>query len=85
MSATGISLMHAGPNQTGSQARIDHGARWGQVQPDPTGRSATGKRRDKIGSNFFATSQRSAADCLAHHLYSAAWRDVCAGAAQAYL
>jgi hypothetical protein len=27
MSATGISLMHAGPNQTGSQARIDHGAR----------------------------------------------------------
>jgi hypothetical protein len=27
MSATGISLMHAGPNQGGSQARIDHGAR----------------------------------------------------------
>eukprot|EP01047_Picozoa_sp_COSAG01_P148606 COSAG01_NODE_82090_length_107_cov_19.750000_1_plen_26_part_01 len=26
MSATGISLMHAGPNQGGSQARIDHGA-----------------------------------------------------------
>jgi hypothetical protein len=27
MSATGISLMHAGPNRGGSQARIDHGAR----------------------------------------------------------
>eukprot|EP01047_Picozoa_sp_COSAG01_P063755 COSAG01_NODE_8321_length_2830_cov_11.232516_1_plen_96_part_00 len=26
MSATGISLMHAGPNQGGSQARIDHSA-----------------------------------------------------------
>jgi hypothetical protein len=26
MSATGISLMHAGPNRGGSQARIDHGA-----------------------------------------------------------
>jgi hypothetical protein len=34
------------------------------------GRLLAGKRRDKIGSNFFATSQRSAAaDCLAHHLY----------------
>ena len=49
-------------------------SRWGQVQPDPTGRSATGKRRDKIGSNCFATSQRSAADCLAHHLYCLAMR-----------
>jgi hypothetical protein len=27
MTATGISLMHAGPNRGGSQARIDHGAR----------------------------------------------------------
>ena len=27
MTATGISLMHAGPNRGGSQARIDHTAR----------------------------------------------------------
>jgi hypothetical protein len=27
MSATGISLMHAGPNHANSQAGIDHGAR----------------------------------------------------------
>jgi hypothetical protein len=26
-------------------------SRWGQVRPDPAGRSATGKRRDKIVSN----------------------------------
>ena len=32
MTATGISLMHAGSNQTGSQAGIDHTAR-GQPQP----------------------------------------------------
>jgi hypothetical protein len=33
MSATGISLMHAGPNRGGSQARIDHAAQAMQRRP----------------------------------------------------
>jgi hypothetical protein len=33
MSATGISLMHAGPNRGGSQARIDHAAHAGHAAP----------------------------------------------------